>query len=638
MANTSTEIAVNSASSSPITTKQSALTLAALGVVYGDIGTSPLYTLSAIFHGDTGVQLAAPDIIGAISTILWSLMVVVTLKYVLFILRTDNKGEGGVLALSALASSFSTKANVSRILMTLGVIGAALFYGDSLITPAISVLGAVEGVGVVAPNLHSWIVPVTLSILAVLFVVQKYGTAKVGIAFGPIMLLWFLTLGVSGGYHILQKPEILQAINPLHALQFLAEKHWHFLLIMGAVVLALTGAEALYADMGHFGRAAIQRAWLFCVFPCLILNYLGQGALLLNNPAAIANPFFNLFPLSLSWLAIGLATVAAVIASQAVISGAFSVTKQAIQLGYVPRMHIMQTSASEQGQIVIPSVNWMLFLGVMATVIFFQSSAALANAYGIAVTFTMLITSLLASYVYFHRCSNNPTKQAAFWVVAVLLVVMDCIWVSSCAIKFLDGGWFTLAFGVTLCLVMFVWFYGRKTLVQKINSEGIPLGAFIDALSVVDFAKAERTAIYLVANSGLVPQALLHNIKHNQVLHTENIIATVYFENSPWVSKEKSVRVSSLGKGFWQLSLHVGFMETPNIPHLLSNLAFEKPVNLFNVSYFLSRETVGLKGGSCLMRWRNNIFLFLMRNSGSVVRFFHLPDSQVVELGTRVQM
>ena len=614
-----------------------ALTLGAVGVVYGDIGTSPLYTVKEVFLPATGVALTPENLIGAVSAIFWALMVIVTLKYVILILRADNRGEGGALALTALAAN-AVKHNhkLRHFLLLLGLFGATLFYGDSVITPAISVLGAMEGLQVIAPDLEPYVVPVSLAVLVGLFVMQRWGTNFVGKFFGPIIVVWFLVLGATGVLQIVQTPEILAALNPLHGIHFLLERGPFVLAAVGAIVLALTGAEALYADMGHFGRKPIQIAWMGLVMPSLALHYMGQGALLMHDATAIENPFFRMF--SEEWLipAVLLATVAAIIASQAVISGAYSMTKQAILLGFLPRMDIKYTSEQEVGQIYMPGVNWILLAGVVMAVLAFRSSSALAGAYGIAVTLTMVITTIMTFFVV-HDAWKMPTPLAIG--ATLFFLTIDSFLFAGCIIKFFDGGWLPLAMGLTLYLVMTTWSRGRELVVETIRRDGLDLNTFIQHIDSGHTHLAKRTAIYAVANPETVPQALLHNMKHNQVLHEKNIILTVEFENVPWVSDKQRVRVERLSEHFWQVWVKFGFMNTPDVPKALKHcepLGLEIPV--FETSYFLSRETVISTPGGGMAQWREKLFSAMTRNSGGVVEFFRLPDNSVVELGTRVQI
>ncbi len=614
-----------------------AATLGAVGVVYGDIGTSPLYTVKEIFAPATGVPLDAPHLVGAVSTVLWALMLVVTLKYVLLILRADNHGEGGGLALAALAAeTAAARPRLKRALLLAGVFGATLFYGDSVITPAISVLGAMEGLEVMTPLLKPWVVPASLAVLVALFALQRRGTAFVGRFFGPVIVLWFLTLAAIGAWHIVREPAILATLNPLEALRFVAERGWQLPATVGAIVLALTGAEALYADMGHFGRRPIQIAWAGLVLPALALNYMGQGALLMHTPAAIENPFYRLFPEAALLPALVLATLAAIIASQAVISGAYSMTRQAIQLGFVPRMVVRFTSAREAGQIYLPRVNTLLLAGVAAAVLGFGSATALAGAYGIAVTLTMWITTLLTWFVVRGR-----------WKLPLVLALgatgfflaLDTLLVLSCAVKLLDGGWFPLALGLAIFVLMSTWWRGRALLIERLREDGLALQAFVDGLDPAELRRVPRTAVYPVADPAMVPQALLHNLKHYQVLHERNVIVTVVFEPRPWVPMERRVQVQPLGRGFWRVSLHFGFMNTPDVPAALALAASHGlPVPLFECSYFLSRETVVPTPGPGLAAWRRRLFAAMSRNAGGVAGYFRLPDNAVVELGTRVQM
>jgi len=614
-----------------------AITLAALGVVYGDIGTSPLYTFQEIFRPATGVALNASNITGAVSAIFWALMLVVTFKYVLLILRADNRGEGGVLALSALAAQSTEKyPRLRPWLLLLGLFGATLFYGDSVITPAISVLGAMEGLSVVTPTLTPFVLPITLGVLLGLFLVQRKGTGAVGKIFGPLMILWFSILAISGAVHIVREPQILAALNPVCAIQFLIERGWLVFSVFGAVVLALTGVEALYADMGHFGRKPIQWAWLGMVMPALALNYLGQGALLLQDSSAVSNPFYNLFSTEFLWPAVIIATVAAIIASQAVISGAYSMTRQAIQLGFLPRMSVQHTSANEAGQIYLPAVNWVLLIGVIAAVLIFKTSAGLAGAYGIAVTLTMMITTMLTFFVMIFRWK---LPKAVATVLIGFLMLVDLAFVCGCMIKFFDGGWFPLVLGGLLFLVMATWRRGRDIVLATIRKEGVDLQAFIATLNPTEIQQSTRVAVYPVADPSTVPQALLHNLKHNQVLHERNIILTVRFSDVPWVDESERVELENLHKNFWRVTLHFGFMEVPDVPKALKLCeSFGLSIPLFQTSYFLSRETIVATPGSGMGKWRENLFATMSRNAGGVVEFFRLPDNAVVELGTRVQI
>ncbi|WP_423678746.1 potassium transporter Kup [Undibacterium sp. WLHG33] len=614
-----------------------ALTLGALGVVYGDIGTSPLYTMKEVFSPATGVPLDTTHLIGAVSVIFWGLMMVVTLKYVLLILRADNRGEGGIMALTALAAKAAGDTGQRRLILLLtGVFGASLFYGDSIITPAISVLSAVEGLEVVSMGFKPYVLPISIAVLIALFAVQRYGTAVVGKLFGPVIVIWFAVLAVAGISEIIVQPAILAALNPLNAIRFLSSQGWHIFIVIGAIVLAFTGAEALYADMGHFGKRPIQLAWTGMVLPALAINYMGQGALLMRDPSAIENPFFRLFPEHFLIPAVVLATIATVIASQAVISGAYSMTKQAVQLGLLPRMQVNFTSAKEMGQIYMPGVNWLLLVGVLLAVVGFGSSSAMAAAYGIAVTVTMMITTILTFFVIHHGWKMPfalaITATGVFLTLDILLVV-------ACSLKFLQGGWFPLAMGVAIFLVMATWRRGRELLIDSIRKGDPELLPFVTALSGDNTPRASRTAVYAVANPDTVPQALLHNLKHNQVLHERNIILTVKFHDVPWVPFEERVQVEALAPGFWKVKLNYGFKNTPDIPKALELCkAHGLTLNMFEISYFLSREIVVPTKGTGMAHWREILFALMSRNSLSVVDYFHLPNNCVIELGTRVQI
>ena len=614
------------------------LTLGAVGVVYGDIGTSPLYTIKEVFNPANGVAPDPVNLIGAVSVIFWALMLVVTLKYVVLILRADNRGEGGIMALTALAAhAAGTSPRRRTALLLTGVFGAALFYGDSVITPAISVLGAMEGLEVATPALKPYVVPMSVAVLVGLFFVQRHGTAAVGKLFGPVILLWFATLAVTGVNEIARQPAILAALNPLYAFEFLQARGWHLFLVMGSIVLALTGAEALYADMGHFGKRPIQLAWMGLVLPALALNYMGQGALLMRDASALENPFFRMFPQPLLIPAVVLSTLAAVIASQAVISGAYSMTRQAIQLGFLPRMQVLYTSAKEAGQIYLPGVNWVLLVAVILAVLGFGSSSALASAYGIAVTVTMLITTVLTFFVVRHGWGFPlPVALGA----TGLFLLVDAVFVAACSLKFMQGGWFPLVLGAAIFAVMATWHRGRALLLQAIRSDDPELLPFVTALAADATAqRSSRTAVYPVASADTVPQALLHNLKHNQVLHERNVILTVQFHDMPWIPFEERVQLTPLVRGFWQLRVNYGFKNTPDIPKALELARTQGlDINLFETSYFLSRETIVPTSGAGMAHWREVMFAAMARNAGSVVEFFRLPNNCVIELGTRVQI
>jgi len=616
-----------------------AMTLGALGVVYGDIGTSPLYTLHEIFVPVTGVgvPLDAQHIVGAVSTIFWGLMLVVTLKYVILILRADNNGEGGAMALTALAAHAAGGTPRRRtLIMLVGMFGATLFFGDSVITPAVTVMGAVEGLEVVTPALKTYIVPLSVLILVVLFSAQRFGTGAFGKAFGPILVVWFGLLAVVGALHVAKAPEILSALNPLYAIEFLLDRGWHVLAALGAIVLALTGAEALYADMGHFGKTPIRLAWSALVLPALALNYMGQGALLIHDPTAIENPFFRLFPATWVLPMVAFAAVAAVIASQAVISGAFSMTKQAIQLGFLPRMEVVYTSVKEAGQIYLPRVNWVLMLAVVCAVIGFGSVSKLTAAYGIAVTVTMLIDTVLTYFVV--RYGWGFPLWIALGATGFFALI-DGLLVAACSLKFLHGGWFPLLLALAMFAIMSTWKRGRELLLESIRRDDPDLIPFITALAEDDITRTPRTAVFTVANVGTVPQALLHNLKHNQVLHETNVILTVKFHEVPWIPFADRVQVEPLARGFWRVTVNYGFKNTPDIPQALTLCrSHGLDVDEFTTSYFLSREVVVPTRGDGMAHWRERLFAAMTRNAGSVVEFFRLPNNSVIELGTRVQI
>jgi len=618
--------------------RAAALALGALGVVYGDIGTSPLYTMKAVLDPANGAHLAGSDIVGAVSAILWALMLVVTLKYVTLILRADNRGEGGIMALTALAvRAAGHGAARRRALLLTGVCGAALFYGDSVITPAISVLSAAEGLETATPLFRPFVVPITLVVLGGLFLVQRHGTATVGRWFGPVMLLWFAVLAAAGAMQVAREPAILAAANPLHALAFLQARGPSLFLVMGAVVLALTGAEALYADLGHFGRRPIRLAWGGVVLPALALNYAGQGALLMREPAALDNPFFRLFPAAMLLPAVLLATLASVIASQAVISGAFSLTKEAVQLGLLPRLRVVHTSEQTMGQVFLPAINWVLLVAVLLAVLGFESSSALAAAYGIAVTITMFITSVLM-YVVVRHAWGWPRLRA--WAVMAPLLVVDGVLVISCALKFVQGGWFPLALGLGLFVVMATWRRGRECLAEQMRGSDPPLLPIIESLAADGaLVRAQRIAVYPTSHLDTVPAALLHNLKHYQVLHERNVLVMVRILELPRVAPEEQLAVEALPAGFWRVRVDCGFKEEPDIPAALVRCGpYGLQFDPFEASYFLSRNLVVPSGEHGMAAWRSRLFATMARNAGSAADYFHLPDNGVIELGSRVQL
>jgi KUP system potassium uptake protein len=613
------------------------LLVAAVGVVYGDIGTSPLYTLKEVFTGGYGVPVNHDGVLGILSLILWSLLWVVSFKYVMFILRADNQGEGGTMALTALARRATAAYPRLRSLMVVcGLIGASLFYGDSMITPAVSVLSAVEGMGLAFDGIDHWVVPISLVVLVALFLVQKHGTDKIGKLFGPIMVVWFLALAALGAHGISQSPEVLKAFNPGWAVNFFIVHPGMGVAILGAVVLALTGAEALYADMGHFGRKPIARAWFALVLPALVLNYFGQGAILLQNPEAARNPFYLLAPGWALLPMVGLSTMATVIASQAVISGAFSLTRQAIQLGYIPRMQIQHTSSHEQGQIYIGAVNWTLMVGVVLLVIGFESSGALAAAYGVAVTGTMLMTTLLVSSVMLLLWKWPPVLA-----VPILLgfLFVDGLFFAANVPKIVQGGAFPVLAGGVLFLLMSTWKRGKQILVERIDEGGLPLPVFISSIRVQPPHRVEGTAVFLTARADAVPHALLHNMLHNQVLHSQVVLLTVVSEDRPRVPEQERFEVEAYGDGFFRVLLHFGFMDEPDVPAALKLCHLDElDFSPMRTTYFLSRETVIASRLEGMSRWRGNLFAFLLKNANGNLRFFNLPLNRVIELGTQVEI
>lgn len=613
------------------------LLVAAVGVVYGDIGTSPLYTLKEVFSGGYGVPVNHDGVLGILSLIFWSLIWVVSFKYVTFILRADNQGEGGIMALTALATRASASYPKLRIFMIgCGLVGASLFYGDSLITPAVSVLSAVEGMGLAFDGIDHWVVPIAVVVLVALFLVQKHGTAKIGILFGPVMVLWFAVLALLGLHGIVQSPEVIKALNPAWAVNFFVVHPGMGVAILGAVVLALTGAEALYADMGHFGRKPIARAWFILVLPALVLNYFGQGALLLQDPEAARNPFYLLAP---SWALlplVGLSTLATVIASQAVISGAFSLTRQAIQLGYIPRMQIQHTSSDEQGQIYIGAVNWALMIGVVLLVIGFESSGALAAAYGVAVTGTMLMTTLLVATVMLLLWKWPPLLAVPI-LIGFLLV--DGLFFAANLPKVVQGGAFPVLAAIALLLLMTTWKRGKQILVERIDEAALPLPIFISSIRVQPPHRVEGTAVFLTARPDAVPHALLHNMLHNQVLHRQVVLLTVVSEDRPRVPEQERFEVEAYGDGFFRVLLHFGFMDEPDVPQALRLCHLDElDFSPMRTTYFLSRETVIASRLEGMARWRGALFAFLLKNANGNLRFFNLPLNRVIELGTQVEI
>ena len=615
------------------------LALAAIGVVFGDIGTSPLYTMKTVFDPANGLTLDAPSLIGIISLIFWSLMVVVSLKYVTLIMRANNHGEGGIMALLALASSsVSDRPRLRQALLLLGVFGAALFYGDGVITPAISVLSAVEGLEIAAPKLAPYVIPITLAVLIGLFVAQKWGTAGIGKVFGPVMVAWFGILAISGLLHLLAGPAILAALNPFAGLAFCMHHGWLAFVALGSVVLALTGAEALYADMGHFGAPPIRLSWFLLVFPALALNYLGQGALLLSDPTALENPFFKLFPPWALVPMVVLATVATVIASQAVISGAYSMTKQAIQLGFLPRMSVHHTSDRQIGQIYVPAINWMLLAAVVAAVLGFGSSTALGAAYGIAVTGTMLITTCLTFYVVRYAWHYN-------WLLCVLATVfffvIDVTFFAANLLKIVQGGWFPLLVGMLIFTVMATWGRGRQMMIDEARARAgtTPLKPFLDSLLAREPVRVKGTAIFMSIDPNVVPHALLNNLEHNEVLHARVLFVTVSTEQVPRVPAVDRIEVLALAPDCYQVTIRYGFKDEVDVPKALQGCgAHGLVLEPQRSSYFLSRATVVPTLGAGMPLWREKLFATMAHNIGNVADYLKLPANRVIELGTRVEI
>jgi KUP system potassium uptake protein len=617
-------------------TNLAGLSLAALGVVYGDIGTSPLYTLNTIFTGGLRpVPLNPENILGILSLIFWSLMVVVSFKYVVLIMRADNQGEGGIMALMALAlRKIEDKDKFRAAIMLLGIFGAALFYGDGIITPAISVLSAVEGLQVASPLFKTYIIPITIIVLWGLFVFERKGTSSVGALFGPIMCLWFGTLALLGVFNIFTEPGVLNALNPIHGISFLMAVPWIGFVALGGVVLAITGVEALYADMGHFGKRPIQFAWFGVVFPALVLNYFGQGALLIHNPKAIENSFYLLAPSWALYPLVILSTIATVIASQAVISGAFSMTQQATQLGYAPRMETQHTSEQEVGQIYLPGINWALLLAVIGLVLAFRSSTNLAAAYGIAVTGTMSITTVLVFIVIRKLWGWGWVRSG---LLIAFLLAIDVTFFSANAMKIEEGGWVPLVFGLGIFILMTTWKKGRLLLQERLDSKALDLIPFAESMRPGAVTRVPGTAIFLHVNPDSVPHALLHNLKHNKVLHENVVVLCIRILDVPHAGDDEKLELKSLANNFFQIIIKFGFKDEPDIPKSLE-LAMEHGLQFepMQISYFIGRQTLIPKAPSEMPLWREKLFITMYRNAGSIVGYFKIPPGQVVELGTQV--
>ncbi|WP_321910130.1 MULTISPECIES: potassium transporter Kup [unclassified Paraburkholderia] len=616
-----------------------ALALAALGVVYGDIGTSPLYTLATVFDPANGLAVNAFNIVGIVSLIFWSLMIVVSLKYVALILRANNHGEGGIMALLALAaSSVASRPHLRNTLLVIGVMGAALFFGDSVITPAISVLSAVEGLEVAEPALKTYVIPVTLVAIVVLFLTQKHGTGGIGAVFGPVMVLWFAVIAVAGVANIASAPAVLFALDPREGLAFCLHHRWLAFVALGAVVLSLTGAEALYADMGHFGKQPIRLTWFGIVFPALALNYLGQGALLLANPGAVQSPFYRLFPQWSIVPMIVLATVATVIASQAVISGTYSMAMQAMQLSFLPRMNIVHTSEREIGQIYVPGINWILLVAVVAAVVGFRSSTALGSAYGIAVTGTMLITTFLTFFVVRYAWHYN---WALCLFATAFFFVIDAMFFSANLLKIVDGGWFPLVIGALMFTIMATWGKGWEMMMAeaRVRAGKKPLKPYLTTLLESNPVRVGGTAIFLTPNANAVPHALVNNLRHNRVLHERVVFLSVVTKDVPWVAESERVKVELLCPGCYHVVVNYGFKDEVDLPCTLAAFkSAELTFDLDETSWFLSRAVVVPKRGHGMSIWRERLFAVMLHNVGNIAAFFKLPANRVIEVGARVEI
>ncbi len=613
------------------------LTLAAVGIVYGDIGTSPLYTLKTVFDPAHGLAVTHNNLLGIVSLIFWGLTLIVSLKYVTLVLRADNRGEGGIMALMALVLSSVSKSSRWHVpLMVIGVFGATLFYGDSVITPAISVLSAIEGLEVATPAFSPYVVWLTIAVLVALYSVQSHGTAGIGRFFAPIMLIWFVALACMGVLNIIKSPAILAAVNPLHAVAFLLDNGRIAFLSLGAVVLALTGAEALYADMGHFGKKPIRMAWFLIAFPALALNYLGQGGLLLAHPEAISNPFYQQLGAWSVYPLVILSTMATVIASQATISGTFSMTKQAIALGFLPRMRVRHTSESEIGQIYIPAVNWLQLAVVLLAVVGFGSSEKLAAAYGIAVTATMLSTTILTFFVIRYRWKMN---LLLCWAATGFFLFIDVNLFAASSLKLFHGGWFPLLLGAVLFIIMLTWKRGRQLVFQNLEKHAIPLNEFLSSLFIAPPLRVPGTAIFLRGETDGVPHALLHNLLHNKVLHERVIFLTVFMHEEPWVAPSERVRVVDLGHQCYQVNVHYGFKDEPDIPAALAQCAEQGlDFEMMETSFFIARQTIISTPGAGMMPWREHLFVTMSRNARTAADYYQIPSNRVIELGTQVEI
>jgi KUP system potassium uptake protein len=613
-----------------------ALTLGAIGIVYGDIGTSVLYALKVLF-GTGHVPLTPANVYGVLSMVFWTITVIVSLKYVTLILRADNNGEGGLVAMLALASrAVADRPQLRGWLLGLGIFGTAIFYGDGVITPAISVLSAVEGLELISPVMQPYVVPTALVIIFGLFYVQKKGTSGIGRLFGPICVVWFVTIAALGIPHIVAHPEVLAALNPQHALRFAIASPGTTFLLLGALILCVTGAEALYADMGHFGKKPIRLAWFALVMPALLINYFGQGALLLENPAALENPFYRMAPPYLLMPLVILATAATVIASQALLSAAFSVTKQVIQLGYLPRMTILHTSVKETGQVYVPAVNWTLFGAIVVAVGLFRNSTNLSSAYGIAITIDMLITTVLTFFVIRYAWKLPLVLCAG---ATGLFFVVDLLFFSSNALKIIEGGWFPVVIGIVLFTVMMTWKRGRALLNDKLKADAIDLKSFLESVFASPPTRVAGTAVFLTAEPGAVPNAMLHNLKHNKVLHEHNLFVTVRSHEVPWIGLDRRLEIDPLGHHCWQVVVHYGFKNDPDLPRALAQIRGRGcDLEPMTTSYFLSRDNVVPSIGGGMARWREKLFAQMHHNASAAADFLKLPNNSVVELGSKIEI
>jgi len=615
-----------------------ALSLGALGIVYGDIGTSPLYAMRESFEAHGGLDVVEENVLGILSLIFWSLVVVISIKYLVFVMRADNHGEGGILALTALIAPRKGRVpgRTRWILILIGLFGTALLYGDGMITPAISVLSAVEGVRVATPVLEPYVIPTAVVILLGLFLIQRHGTGTVGSVFGPVMILWFSTLALLGLTHIATAPRVLAAINPVHAARFFSAHGFHGFLALGSVFLVVTGSEALYADMGHFGKRPIQLSWYFVVLPALLLNYFGQGALLIHRPEAITNPFYLLAPSWALWPMVLLATAATIIASQALISGAFSLTMQAVQLGYLPRVRILHTSAHEVGQVYIPSVNWVLMVATIGLVVGFRSSAGLAAAYGIAVSMTMVITTLLFFVVTRERWRWAVPLAAA---VSGGFLVVDLAYFGANVFKIPDGGWFPVVVGLLIFTLMTTWKRGRELVARRLRAGELPIERFIASIAKKPPLRVPGTAVYMFSRTGATPPSLLANMRHNEVLHETIVVLSIVTEDVPRIPPARRTEVWPLGLGFYQVVLRYGFLEEPDVPRALAELVHpELGIDPRDTTYVLGRETVLATERPGMALWRERLFALMARNATNAARFFKLPADRSLEIGMHVEI